>query len=132
VYNFKSDLERLKKAFKNAKVLDKDPKTLYSFAKKEIPILLMHPASAGHGVDGLQDGTNTIVFFSLDWSHELREQTIARIGAVRQKQAGYDRPVFIHQIAVRNSIDDDILERLASKKSVEEILKAGLARRNLK
>ena len=132
VYNFKSDLERLKKAFKTAKVLDKNPATVYSFAKNEIPILLLHPASCGHGIDGLQNATNTIVFFSLDWSHELREQTIARIGAVRQKQAGFNRPVFIHQIAVRDSIDEDIMERVATKKSVEEILKAGLARRNLK
>jgi SNF2 family DNA or RNA helicase len=113
-------------------VLDNKPDTAYSFSKSEIPILLLHPASCGHGIDGLQNATNKIVFFSLDWSHELREQTIARIGKVRQKQAGLDRSVFIYQIAVRDSIDEDIMERCITKKTVEETLKAGLARRNLK
>jgi SNF2 family DNA or RNA helicase len=132
VYHFKSDLERLKKTFKNAKVLDKNPKTLYDFAHSKIQMLLVHPASAGEGVDSLQYGTNIIVFFSLDWNNGLREQVTARIGAVRQVQAGFNRPVIIHRIAVRDSIDEDIIARVSDKTDVSEALKAGLARRNLR
>ena len=61
-----------------------------------------------------------------------RQQIIARIGAVRQYQANTGKTVVIHQIIVRESIDEDILDRIESKKTVEEALKAGLARRNLK
>jgi SNF2 family DNA or RNA helicase len=49
-------------------------------------------------------------------------QIIERIGPQRQKQSGYDRPVFVHHIMARNTVDAMILERLSSKKSTQEIL----------
>lgn len=129
VYKFKSDLARLLKAFPAGKALDTKKKTEDDFRAGKIPVLFLHPDSAAHGIDGFQGVTNILCFFSVDWNGETRSQVIARIGKVRQYQAGLDRPVFIHQIICRNSIDEIILERIETKTSIEEALKAGLARR---
>lgn len=132
VYKFKSDLARLKKAFPKGKALDTVKKTEDDFRAGLIPVLFLHPDSAGHGIDGFQNVTNILCFFSVDWNGETRSQVIARIGKVRQFQAGLNRPVFIHQIICRNTVDEDILRRIDEKLSIEDALKAGLARRNLK
>jgi SNF2 family DNA or RNA helicase len=131
-YTFKADLARLKKAFPQGVAFDTKPKTEAAFKAGKIPILFIHPASGGHGVDGFQDVTNIIVFFSVDWSWELHAQVTARIGAVRQLQAGFKRPVFIHQIIAKDTVDEDILNRLESKMTIENALKRGLAKRGLK
>lgn len=131
VYKFKSDLERLKKAIPQGVALDKNPKTEDDFRAGKIPVLFIHPDSAGHGIDGFQNACNKICFFSLDWNNELRQQVIARVGRVRQFQAGLNRPCFIYQIIARDTIDEIIVDRVAGKVSVEEALKAGLARRYL-
>ena len=132
VYKFKSDLARLLKAFPKGKAFDTKQKTEDDFRAGKIPVLFLHPDSAGHGIDGFQLVTNIICFFSVDWNGETRQQVIARIGKVRQFQAGLDRPVFIHQIVARNTVDEDILARIDQKLSIEEALKVGLARRGLK
>lgn len=131
-YKFKSDLVRLKKAFPNGKALDTKKETEDNFKRGLIPILFIHPDSAGHGIDGFQNVTNIMCFFSVDWNAETRAQAIARIGKVRQFQAGFDRPVLIHQILARETIDEDIVRRVEKKITVEEALKEGLARRGLK
>ena len=120
-YHFKSDLARLQKAFPKARVLDKNPKTITDWNAGKIPILLAHPASAGHGLN-LQDGGNILVFFSLNWNLEEHEQIIERIGPVRQAQAGHKRPVFIYHIVAADTIDDVVLERLQSKRSIQDVL----------
>lgn len=132
VYKFKSDLERLQKAFPKGVALGKKKQVEKDFKEGKIPILFLHPASAGHGIDAFQNVTNIMCFFSLDWNAEERQQVIARIGKVRQFQAGLNRPTFIHQIAARNTIDEDILLRIEKKISIEQALKEGLARRGLK
>jgi SNF2 family DNA or RNA helicase len=131
-YKFKSDLARLKKAFPQGKALDTRQETEDNFKSGKIPILFIHPDSAGHGIDYMQHVTNIMCFFSVDWNAETRDQVIARIGKVRQFQAGLNRPVFIHQIITRNSVDEIILRRLGTKMTVQEALKEGLARRGLK
>lgn len=120
-YHFRSDLSRLCRAFPHARRLDADPSTVSQWNKGEIPILLAHPASAGHGLN-LQDGGNILVFFSHWWALEERQQIIERIGPVRQKQAGHDRPVFIYNIVARKTVDEKVLLRIESKKSTQEIL----------
>jgi SNF2 family DNA or RNA helicase len=120
-YNFKHDLVRLRHRFPKARVLDADPDTIHQWNAGRIPILFAHPASAGHGIS-LQDGGNIIAFFSLNWSLEEHMQIIERIGPMRQKQAGFDRPVFVHYIMAKNTVDDMVYERLQSKKTVQEIL----------
>ena len=120
-YHFRSDVERLLKHFKQARVLDSDPGTLKAWNAGKIPMLLAHPASAGHGLN-LQDGGNILVFFGHNWNLEDRMQIIERIGPVRQLQAGYDRPVWIYNIVCKKTVDNLVLQRVESKKSVQELL----------
>ena len=127
-YHFKSDLARLLKAFPQAKQLDADPKTIKDWNAGKIPILLCHPASAGHGLN-LQDGGNILVFFSHDWNLENRLQIIERIGPVRQMQAGHNRPMFIHNIIAKGTVDEMVIERVETKRSVQDILLEAMKRR---
>jgi SNF2 family DNA or RNA helicase len=48
---------------------------------------------------------------------------------MRQKQAGYDRPVFVYPILARNTVDDLVMERLSSKRSVQDVLLEAMKRR---
>jgi SNF2 family DNA or RNA helicase len=120
-YHFKSDLARLLKAFPQGRELDKNPKTIEAWNRGKIPLLFAHPASAGHGLN-LQDGGNILAFFSLNWNLEEHLQIIERIGPARQAQAGHDRPVFIHYILARDTLDAAVLERLQGKKTVVEAI----------
>jgi len=126
-YHFKSDLARLQKAFPKGRVLDKNPKTIADWNAGKIQLLFAHPASAGHGLN-LAEGGNILVFFSLNWNLEEHMQIIERIGPLRQKQAGINRPVFVHYILAGDTVDDLILERLRSKRSVQEILLEAMKR----
>lgn len=127
-YHFKSDLARLLKSFPQGKQLDKNPQTIKDWNAGKIPVLFAHPASAGHGLN-LQDGGNIIVFFGLNWNLEEHLQIIERIGPTRQLQAGYDRPVFIYRIVAKDTVDDLVLERLETKKEVQEILMTAMKKR---
>lgn len=120
-YHFRSDMERLLKAFKNAEVLDDDPGTLKRWNAGRIPVMLAHPASAGHGLN-LQDGGNILVFFGHNWNLEDRLQIIERIGPMRQKQSGHDRPVWLYNIIARGTVDRVVMERVLNKKSVQDLL----------
>lgn len=121
VYHFKSDLDRLLKAFPQGQVLDKNPATIDSWNAGQIPLLFCHPQSAGHGLS-LQDGGNILVFFAHWWSLEERLQVIERIGPTRQAQSGYDRPVFVYNIIAKGTLDEVVIDRIANKKSVQDLL----------
>lgn len=127
-YNFKADLERLKKAFPKGKVLDKNPKTISDWNAGKIPVLFAQPQSASHGLN-LQDGGNIMVYFSLDWNMEEHDQILERIGPMRQKQAGHKRAVFVYRIIAKDTIDEDVLERLTSKRDVQDILLDAMKRK---
>lgn len=120
-YHFKSDLARLQRAFPAGRALDADPQTLRDWNAGRIPVLFAHPASAGHGLN-LQDGGNTIVFFGHWWNLEERLQIIERIGPTRQMQAGHDRPVFIHNIVARDTVDELVMARIDTKREVQDLL----------
>ena len=120
-YNFVSDLERLQKHFPHAKVLDKNAKTIDDWNSGKIPLLIAHPLSAGHGLN-LQFGGHILVYFGVNWSLEEHEQIQERVGAARQKQAGLDRPVFVYYILAEGTIDHIVMERLKSKRSVQDLL----------
>lgn len=130
-YHFKSDLHRLRKAFPQGKVLDTDPQTIHDWNEGKIPLLFAHPASAGHGLN-LAKGGNILCFFGLNWNLEEHMQIIERIGPMRQKQAGLDRPVFIHYLTAKDTVDTMILQRLQTKKSMQEILLEAMDRRREK
>ena len=127
-YNFKHDLARLQARFRHARVLDADPNTIRDWNAGRISILFAHPASAGHGLN-LAAGGNILAFYGVNWNLEEHMQIIERIGPMRQKQAGYDRPVFVYPILARDTVDDLVMDRLTSKKSVQEVLLEALKRR---
>jgi len=120
-YQFKSDLERLMKYFPKGRVLDKDPQVITDWNAGKIPLLFAHPASAGHGLS-LQHGGNVLVYFSHGWNLEHHQQILERIGPARQKQSGYDRPVYVYSIVGKDTIEADVIERLQGKATQQEIL----------
>jgi SNF2 family DNA or RNA helicase len=127
-YNFKHDLARLQARFRKGRVLDADPDTIRQWNAGRIQLLFAHPASAGHGLN-LADGGNILAFFGVNWNLEEHMQIIERIGPMRQKQAGYDRPVMVYPILARDTIDDVVMDRLGGKKSVQEALLDAMKRR---
>ena len=120
-YHWKADAARILKAIPGARMLDKDPKTIREWNAGKIPVLLAHPASAGHGLN-LQDGGNILVFFSLWWNLEEYQQIIERIGPTRQLQAGHPRPVFIYHIIAKNTLDETVLKRMETKREIQDLL----------
>ena len=127
-YHFKSDLARLQRAFPQGRVLDTDPETLREWNRGRVPVLFAHPASAGHGLN-LQDGGNILVYYGHWWNLEERMQILERIGPTRQAQAGHNRPVFVHNIIARDTVDEDVIARVDSKREVQEILLDAMKRR---
>ncbi|MBB1161506.1 DEAD/DEAH box helicase [Aquariibacter albus] len=127
-YHFKSDLARLQRAFRAGRVLDSDPRTIRDWNAGRIPMLFAHPASAGHGLN-LQDGGHHLVYFSHWWNLEERLQILERVGPTRQKQAGHDRPVFVHNIIARDTVDELVIERVQTKREVQDILLDAMKRR---
>lgn len=127
-YHFKPDLARLKKRFPHG--LDLATKDGMRRAKAgEGRVWFGHPASMGHGVDGLQYHSNILVFYAHWWDLEPRLQVLERIGPMRQKQAGMERPVFVYNIVAKNTIDELVIERTVSKRSVLDILLDAMKRK---
>lgn len=84
-----------------------------------IPMLVVHPASAGHGLN-LQYGGCDLCFYTNDWDLELREQVIERIGPVRQMQAGFNRVVSIYNLMALRTFDRVVLDRARSKAMTQQ------------
>ena len=82
----------------------------------KIPIALISPASAGHGLN-LQHGGHILIWFSLCWSLEMRQQTDARLN-----RQGQTETVSIHNIICKDTIDEDVLKALEHKDSTQENL----------
>lgn len=114
-YWYKHDIERISRWFKVEK-LD-SPDSIKRWNKGEIPLAVIHPASAGHGLN-LQAGGSTIIWFGLTWSLELYQQTNARLW--RQGQAS--DTVVIHHIIAKNTIDEDIMKALKRKDTTQSAL----------
>lgn len=129
-YHFKPDRERLLKAFKGALDLAREDH-LDAAMRGEGKVWLAHPASLGHGVDGLQEHCNIIAFFSHWWSLENHDQIIERVGPTRQMQAGKDRPVFVHYIIAAGTVDELVRQRQTSKRSTQDILLEAMKRRKI-
>lgn len=127
-YHFKSDIARMKRRFPQGRHLDKNPKTIDEWNAGRIPVLFAHPQSAGHGLN-LQDGGNILCFFGHNWNLEDRLQILERIGPVRQMQSGHKRSVFIHNIIARDTVDELVLERIETKREVQDILLDAMRRK---
>lgn len=131
-YHFKSDRERLLKAFGKSCLDVGTAEGLKAAKAGRGRVWIGHPASMGHGVDGLQQHCNQIVFFGHWWNLEERLQIIERIGPTRQMQAGFDRPVWIHGIVARDTVDELILERIQTKREVQDILLDAMKRKGIR
>ena len=107
-YNYKHEVQRLMEAFPNGKVLDTQ-KDVDDWNEGKIPIMFVHPASAGHGLN-LQHGGNNLVWFSLTWDFEAYDHLNGRLD-----RQGQTKPVFIHHLVFRDSIEERIMERLYNK-----------------
>lgn len=119
VYQFVSELERLLKWFPGA-VDIRETGAQDRWTAREIPMLLCHPKSAGHGLN-LQDGGHHIVFFTPTWDLELYAQVLERIGPVRQAQSGYTREVFVYHILARDTVDPVVKVRRENKGSLMDL-----------
>lgn len=113
-YWFKHDLERIKKRFNVREI--KTSKDIADWNEGKIPIGLIHPASAGHGLN-LQAGGSTLIWFSLTWSLELYQQTNARLN-----RQGQTDTVVIHHIITKDTIDEDVMRALKAKAKVQDAL----------
>jgi SNF2 family DNA or RNA helicase len=121
-YSYKHDLDRIKKHLKDVTVLETS-EDIERWNKGEIPIMLTHPASAGHGLN-LQAGGNIIIWFGLTWSLELYMQANARLHRQGQKET-----VIVHHIVAKGTVDEDVMKALNKKEvNQEALLKAVKAR----
>ena len=115
-YWFKHDLERIEARLKSLHIpysrLDK-PDSIKRWNNGEIPVMLIHPASAGHGLN-LQAGGSTLIWFGLTWSLELYQQTNARLWRQGQKET-----VVLHHIICKDTIDEDVMAALKRKEKVQ-------------
>ena len=114
-YWYKHDLQRIKARFKNARCID-TAKDIDDWNAGQIPLALIHPASAGHGLN-LQDGGCTIVWFGLTWSLELYQQLNARLWRQGQKHT-----VVIHHIVTKGTHDEDVMRALENKDTRQSAL----------
>lgn len=127
VYWFKHDLERIVKRLDEIGTsyskID-TPESIEEWNKGKFQVGLIHPASAGHGIN-LQQGGSTIVFFSLTWSLELYEQVIGRI----YRQGQISDTVVVQHIITDGTINEDILRALKDKDETQSsLIKAVKAR----
>lgn len=114
-YWFRHDLERIQERFSCVR-LDTD-ESISRWNRGEIPVALIHPASAGHGLN-LQSGGSALVWFGVTWSLELYQQTVARL--YRQGQAS--STVVVQHIITKGTIDQRILRALKEKDRTQAAL----------
>ena len=128
-YAFRSDRERILKALETRAekglrfrtyegAEDKD-----AWNRGEVDVLLLHPASAGYGLN-LQDGGHHIIWFGLTWALELYQQTNKRL-----HRQGQTMPVIVHHLIVKGGRDEDVLASLGDKDRAQERLLESLKAR---
>ena len=113
-YWYKHDLERIKDRFPVRQI--QSSKDIEDWNNSKIPIAVIHPASAGHGLN-LQSGGSTLIWFGLTWSLELYQQTNARLYRQGQRDT-----VIVHHIITKNTIDEDVLLALTKKEKTQDAL----------
>ena len=122
-YWFKHDRDRILSHLTAAGYIPcdiKESEDIRRWNAGSIPVALIHPASAGHGLN-IQDGGHILIWFGLTWSLELYQQTNARLWRQGQRST-----VTIHHIVTKNTVDGDVLAALASKDVTQEKLIAAV------
>lgn len=112
VYNFSAELNELQRRYPKARTIEG---SIDDWNEGKIELLLIHPKSAGHGLN-LQHGGSKIVFFSLPWSLELYEQTIGRL-----HRSGQRHDVWCYRMITKDTVDEKIVRALEDKQSVSNI-----------
>ena len=126
-YWFKHDRTRILEHLSKAGYSDvrdmKSSEDIRLWNEGKIPIALIHPASAGHGLN-IQSGGHILIWFGLTWSLELYQQANARLW-----RQGQQETVTIHHIITKDTVDEDVLAALASKDVTQEKLIAAVKAR---
>lgn len=129
-YNFRADAERIMKRFKKLKPVNltdeksaDTSKILQRCKDGHVKLLIGHPASVGHGLDGLQEVCSIVVWFGLNWSLELVTQLNCRVDRQGQRQ-----PVSIIRLLSRDTVDLAVLDAIERKVDTQQGLKAALDR----
>lgn len=115
-YSFQFDLEKLRKRYPKAEVVGEAKNLQKRWNNGEIPILLAHPASAGHGLN-LQYGGCITVWYGLNWSLELYQQLNKRLHRPGQKET-----VVIHHIIAEGTVDERVMQVLPEKDATQDAL----------
>jgi len=110
------DWDRIKERFPQAVKFTGDD-VLDDWQAGRIKLMVMHPASGGHGVDGLQVGGNVGVWYGLPFSLDLYEQAIARL-----HRPGQQNQVVVHHLVAINTIDERIMQVLENKGDMQQAL----------
>ena len=113
-YWYKHDLDRIKARFDVREI--KADRDITDWNAGNIPVAVIHPASAGHGLN-LQAGGSTLIWFGLTWSLELYQQTNARLW-----RQGQTDTVVIHHIITKDTIDEDVMAALRKKERTQSSL----------
>ena len=114
-YWFKHDLDRIKKRFGVREI--KTSRDISDWNNGDIPVAVIHPASAGHGLN-LQAGGSTLIWFGITWSLELYQQTNARLW----RQGQQSKTVVIYHIVAEKTIDEQIIRALEKKDKTQAAL----------
>lgn len=113
-YWYNHDLQRIKERFSVREI--KTSQDIKDWNNSDIPVAVIHPASAGHGLN-IQFGGSTIIWFGLTWSLELYQQTNARLW-----RQGQNDTVVIHHIIAKDTIDEDVMAALRKKEKIQSAL----------
>ena len=119
-YWYKSSLERIEEMLERKKIshaVISSQDSIQRWNRGELAVGLIHPASAGHGLN-LQAGGNHLVWFNLIWSLDLYQQTNARLFRQGQKEG----TVVIHHIVVKGTIDEKIMKALEKKENTQDAM----------
>ena len=114
VYNYQAELEVLKRWYPQARTID-EPGVIDAWNRGEIELLLIHPKSAGHGLN-LQHGGCRMVFVSLPWSLEEYEQTVGRL-----HRSGQRHDVWVYVLQTGKTIDEKIWAALHDKRAMSDV-----------
>ena len=113
IYSYRHDLERLREKYPKAREL-KTAEDIRDWNAGRIPLLLVHPQSAGHGLN-LQHGGHIVVWYGLTWSLEAYQQTNKRL-----HRPGQTEPVMLHHLVAKGTIDEDVMRALEGKAAGQE------------
>lgn len=129
-YSFRSDAERIMKRFKKYRPVNlteasgaRTGKIIDNWRQGKIKLLIGHPASMGHGIDGLQEAGNILVWFGVNWSLELYEQMTARLD-----RQGQTCSVKVIRIMCDNTIDMVVADAIERKTTDQQGLKEAMQR----